>query len=262
MHDVERELIKVTKYKVKRKFDNRQDYLGSILNAAAKLSQEEFDDLTQEAADWVNAAADAKNNKEPELPDFDEVEVVDEEGNELTPDEADEPEGDDESEESEEDEDDDSEFDDDDEDDSDEDEEPDEEDNGEDIEGTVLLPAVQEKHKGEVAPPPPNPAKKLPSKVTAKVKNEAAVRHGKAVEIGLDKWGCMEGTKNSQALALFEKGTTAKEVKEALGGTFYNVLARVQKAGHRVEKEGNLIKLSFVGEDPGPRKSSRVKKVK
>src|SRR5271168_429088 len=73
MHTVEKELIEATGYKPARKFANRQDYLGSILNAVLKLSNDDFDSLSDEAATWANSAVEAKNSKAEELPDFDEV---------------------------------------------------------------------------------------------------------------------------------------------------------------------------------------------
>jgi hypothetical protein len=229
-HEVERELIKLTKYKVKRKFDNRQDYLGSILNAVDKYlgeDEEKFAELSDEAQDWVNAASEAFNNKEPELPDFDEVQASE-------ADEADE------------------------EQDNDDDSEPDSDDEEDTENGEEMPVAVEAALDDE---PEPEPLKKLPSRVTPKIKKEALIRHGvikPVAEVPVDKWGCSLGSKNSKALAMFEKGATSKEVKEVLGGTFYNILAKVQKEGHKVEKEGHLVKLSFVG--PEPEKKTRPKR--
>ena len=61
MHAIESELIQATGYKTQRKFSNRQDYLGSILNAAIKLEDADYDALTDGAKGWYNAAIEAKN---------------------------------------------------------------------------------------------------------------------------------------------------------------------------------------------------------
>ena len=54
----------------------------------------------------------------------------------------------------------------------------------------------------------------------------------------------MEGSKNSQALKFFERGATAAEVKQKMGGTYYNILGRCVAQGHKMEKEGHIIKLT------------------
>jgi hypothetical protein len=46
------------------------------------------------------------------------------------------------------------------------------------------------------------------------------------------------------ALALFEKGATVREVKDKIGGTYYNILGKMQQRGHKLEKEGHVIKLT------------------
>ena len=77
MHDIERELIEATGYKARQKYANRQDYLKSILNAVAKLTDDDFDSLTDETALWVNAAVEAHNSKNEEIVDFDELDPTD-----------------------------------------------------------------------------------------------------------------------------------------------------------------------------------------
>src|SRR6266850_7451291 len=93
MHDIERELIEATGYKARQKYANRQDYLKSILNAVAKLTDDDFDSLTDETALWVNAAVEAHNSKNEEIVDFDELDPTaaedmpkDEDGEHDTPD--------------------------------------------------------------------------------------------------------------------------------------------------------------------------------
>jgi hypothetical protein len=245
MHPIESELIKVTKYKARTKFANRQDYLGSILNAVMKLADDAFDNLSDEAAEWANAAVDARNSKSDELPDFDELKPSDEADDAADEEAADEDEdspptkngvADEEG--------DDGEDDDGDADEDGEETDPDDEDDApEDEEGDDPEEAPVKKSSKKAAPkavklkPPPKekkaPAKRAPS-------NDE--------DVVLDKWGCIPGSKNAQALAMFEKGATSREIKEELGGTYYNILKKKQLAGHIVEKNGSVIKLTHKDE--------------
>lgn len=209
MHDIERELIEITGYKPARKFANRQDYLNSILNAVIKLSEDQFDNLTNEAAEWSNAAVEAKNSKAEELPDFDEITLDDTLAtveHDAEAEELGEVEGD-----------------------------PDEEEVGEEVQAE---PAPETKPKRAAKPKSEPKAKKAP-----KAEPEAEADE-ELPDVKMDKWGAMEGSKNSLALAMFEKGATTKEIKDALGGTYYNILKRMVIKGHKVEKEGSLVKLT------------------
>jgi hypothetical protein len=267
-HPVERELIKVTSYKSRTKFSDRQDYLGSILNAVVKLSDDDFDNLTDEATEWANAAVHARNSKE-DIPDFDEVAA--EEGDE--PEEADDEEAEADAEEAEDDSDDPeaadvaddtgADSDDDaDSDDPDEDDE-DEEDAEADDEGDADAEPEPEPKK-PVRKPPAKPVKKVAEKPEPKpVKPKRHNRNPRAHEdedVIMDKWGCMEGSKNSRALAMFEKGATTKEIKETLGGTYYNILKKMEQDGHTLEKEGAVIKL--IHKDEKAKKAAPKEKAK
>jgi hypothetical protein len=55
-------------------------------------------------------------------------------------------------------------------------------------------------------------------------------------DVELDKFACIPGTKNAQAASLFEGGARMSDVTKTLGGTYYNLLARLVKQGHKVEK--------------------------
>jgi hypothetical protein len=228
MHAIERELIKVTGYKAQRKFSDRQDYLKSILNAINKLDNDDFDNLSDEAAIWANNAVEAHNGKQ-ELPDFDETDVDEEEAIEEASAEAaglTEPVDDDES----------------------------EDDESEDEIDPETGEVLEDEPEEEVEPE--KPAKKKPKQLDLPLVKEKAAKPVKkaptitpfAHDAVLDKWGAIEGSKNSMALAIFEKGATAKEVKEKLGGTYYNILGRAVKAGHVLEKEGALMKLTHVND--------------
>jgi hypothetical protein len=214
MHTTEKELLEVTGYKPQRKFSNRQDYLGSVLNSVLKLSNDEFDNLSDEAAEWANAAVQAKNARNQDLPDFDEIEPS-EEGEDDDPEtentvEARVEASDNEAENNE------------------------DESQISDSEVEAETEVVKPKLVKPKTPPKKSPAKPTPKKAPS-IDEEDVV---------LDKWGAMEGSKNSRALAMFEKGATSKEIKDKLGGTYYNILKKMNEKGHKVEKEGSLIKLT------------------
>ncbi len=247
MHDIERELIEATGYKARQKYANRQDYLKSILNAVAKLTDDDFDALTDETAFWVNAAVEAHNSKNEEIVDFDELDPTTGEADPDTPDVDYEDnidpetgevlENGDESE-------DDNELP--------HDENTDAEDEEVEAEEPPLLKSITtmvlKKDKAARKPQKNQKfAKQIPSPERKKPQKSAPNRvhplHSDE-DVILDKWGCMEGSKNSQALVLFEQGATAAEVKRKLGGTYYNILSRCAAQGHKMEKEGHIIKLT------------------
>jgi hypothetical protein len=270
MHSIERELIKATEYKVQRKFSDRQDYLKSIFNAAQKLSDDDFDSLSDEAATWLNECVTVYNSKRnAELPDFDEVEINDDDGEpEAEGDEdASEAEAEDSGEvsdpedEPEDDDGDDEEVDDDDGEpeeyaDSDSDEASlddevhtrEEEDEPTPVRADEPKPKAVKKAKSKKEAKAKEPKVeekkyKIPPPVKNKLKNQSDTeRHPSDAE--LDKWGCLVGSKNAQALAMFERGATSREVKAELGGTYYNILGKMEQRGHRIEKDGALIKLT------------------
>lgn len=219
MHAVEKEIIDTTGYTSRKKYSDRQDYLGSILNAAVKLTDSDFDDLSDEAAAWINAAVQANNSKE-EIPDFDEELPEDDDDGEET-NVADEPESD--PEEGPED--------------PEEETDPDEDESGDEDEPEEV---VQTKSKAKEKPKKETKTKLIPPKAKPIKKSDL----DNDPEVILDKWGCMEGSKNSRALILFERGATTKEVRDAIGGTYYNLIKKLVADGHYLEKEGSLMKIT------------------
>lgn len=250
MHAIERELIKATGYKAQRKFTDRQDYLKSILNSINKLDNDDFDNLSDEAAVWANNAVEAHNGKQ-ELPDFDEVSADEDEDAVIEEASAEaagltEPETDPEDEAAEDDET------------SEDDETAFDPETGEVIEDEADEEPEVEKPAKKAAKPKQLdlPLKKEKAKPAPKAPGKTPFAH----DAVLDKWGAIEGSKNSMALALFEKGATTKEVKEKLGGTYYNILGRAVKAGHVLEKEGALMKLTHrdnVGAKKAPKAAAK-----
>lgn len=73
---IQREIIIKTKYKREpEEFGSRQDYLASLVRHLAKVDQDQYDDLSNEAAEWYDQAARALNQKQalPEIPGFEEI---------------------------------------------------------------------------------------------------------------------------------------------------------------------------------------------
>lgn len=263
MHNIEREIIKLTKYKVERKYDDRQDYLRSVLLSVQNLDGDKFDELSDDAAAWANACVELENTKRgAELPDFDEVdpaepddedvlEYDEDESADSEPDEdaSDEPDPDDEDEEAP------------------GDGEPEGDDDSDDDAGDAALddddePEVAEdadpepEDEGEADPAPKKrPSKKQPAKKPAAKKAKAPKvppkpkkypeppKRPRDGDVKQDKWGCIVGSKTSAALTMFELGSTPREIKEKLGGTYYNILKRMVADGHRLEKYGSVTKL-------------------
>ncbi len=58
-----------------------------------------------------------------------------------------------------------------------------------------------------------------------------------------DKYGLRLGTKRAQAAAKFEKGCTMADVRKATGHTQYNLLKKLAGAGHRVVRDGSVVRL-------------------
>lgn len=73
---VEKELVKATGVKA-AKYDERPLFLEAVFDAAQELPQEKWDNISQEARDWLTAFGDAFNANQ-ELPDFDHAESSDE----------------------------------------------------------------------------------------------------------------------------------------------------------------------------------------
>src|SRR5579859_6327418 len=69
--EIEQELLKATKLKIQKDWD-RQDFLAALARSTHKLSNEDYDELTDAAADWTNDAVEALNKKNgiEEFPDF------------------------------------------------------------------------------------------------------------------------------------------------------------------------------------------------
>jgi len=67
--NVEQELVTATNFVPEKKYRKRQDFLGALMRAVCDLTDEEFGNLSDEAADWSDKAVAAFKKDEP-LPDF------------------------------------------------------------------------------------------------------------------------------------------------------------------------------------------------
>lgn len=60
-----------------------------------------------------------------------------------------------------------------------------------------------------------------------------------------DRYGVVKGSKNAAAVAMLEGGCRMTDITASIGGTYYNLVARLMKQGHHVEKGANgMIKLA------------------
>jgi hypothetical protein len=234
---LEKELVKATGFKPpKGGYKDRQDELAALARLGSKLPDDDFDDLSDEAGNWVNAAVKAIMAKGT-IKDFtdDTGAASAEDDEDVHSAEA----GDDAEEQEPKDGDDGGAGDPDDglreadaqaEADAEADNEADEADQ------EVIKPHKRRKHDT-----------KRPKVDPAKIKRqEVRLARGKALEGmatrydhldgSIDRYGVLIGTKTHDAVLLYEKGTTSKELLEKAGGRFYNILRRLTENGHLVER--------------------------
>lgn len=152
---IEKELIEASAFQARRSYVDRQDYLAALTRAVDMLDQDRFDTLSNEAVDWVNAAAKAIRNKR-------------------------------------------------------------------------MIAEFSDGAAAVETPAPPAPAK-----------------ISKTETVELDKYGIAVGSKNNRAAQMFERGAKMINVTNELGGTYYNLLRRLKRAGHDVSNEANgVIRLT------------------
>ena len=248
---IEDELTKATNFKPpKGGFNDRQDELAALARAARKLDDDDFDELTDEAADWANTAVKAIVEKTP-IPEFKDLgeEAEAEEAEETPP--EDEP-AEDEPEDI-------------------EDEEPDEEPEDEDVDHEAEE-AEEARVAKTKATPKPAKAKKVKKEIEYEeepltVKEVEKLAKEKGIKTRYDdltgekdRFGVIIGTKTHDAVLMYEKGATSRQIQDALGegptkagGRFYNILKTLDKAGHKVERsKDGIFKLTHrddVGHD-------------
>ncbi len=219
MSEFERELVKIIKFK-NTDYADRQDYLAALARAADKWfaakdkDQKIFDNLDDGLQGWFEEAITAMNTRPPAaIPDFPDREL-----------EEPEPESDEEVE-----------------DENNDDAQPDA-----GVDDTGNAPVTAEPQVGTVeAEPDPNVGDGKKAKKAKKAKSDKKTTRYDNIDGSKDRYGITIGTKTAEAVKLYEKGTTAKEIDEKIGGRHYNVLVRLAREGHRVEKQpGGGFKLT------------------
>ena len=206
---IEQELIDATGFVPRRSFTDNQDYLAALARAINELSDIDFDGLSSEAADWFNKATRCINNKKDILP------FPDGEGVEETP--AVETE----------------------------------------TEAPIDVAEVEAEPNEPIGEPEPSatrdrkPLPKAKSKVEKvdpiKDRKPPKVAKPRPEEIVMDKFGLVTGSKNHQAALMFERGCKMTDVTDALGGTYYNMLARLRRNGHILDKgKHGVVKITYV----------------
>lgn len=227
--EIETELTAATKFKPpKGGFKDRQDLLGALAKSAHKLDDDSFDELTDEAADWVNNAIKALNARgEIPEPDGEAPEEGDEEADEEQVDEKQETKAAEEA-------------------------EAEAEAEAEEAAQETRKPpkAVKPAKAPKVTEPAPLPRTKEMAAIKTRYDNVTGEK---------DRFGVMIGTKTHDAVLMYEKGATSKQIQEALGegpaksgGRFYNVLKKLSMDGHLVERDGEgVFKLTHKDDLPG-----------
>ncbi len=246
MSEIETELVKASTFRKKRAvFTEYQEYLQALVMACDKITDDDFDNLSEAAADWYQEAVTAMNKKR-DIPDFADAEPEEFATEEETVDEVEEVDEaaqvDEEAVE----------------------EEPAEETGeaaeeveqiGAPTEETDLDPGDGQPISDEAPKTFPGPSKKQPrkpikgrgkyiKKPNRKPPTQPKHKPGlepdyKAITGKLDRYGITAGTKASMALKMFEKGHSMRDATIELGGTYYIVLRKLAKEGHKVERLKN-----------------------
>ena len=220
---IESELIEATGFSPRRNYPERQDYLAALARSVDQLADVDFDGLSTEAAEWFNAAARALSTKKTieDFPDAEEEAPAEEAAPE---DDAEAP-----------------------------------------IEDEELVEPEPEPEPKKKPKPQPDVLSPERLNLTPKGKRSRAgqkkvdpirevkkdatpPRPKRTTKIEYDKWGLTVGSKNSEAATMFENECRMIDCTNALGGgAFYNMLSRMVREGHKLEKNADgTIKLTFV----------------
>jgi hypothetical protein len=219
---IEQEMIEITNFVPEKKYRKRQDYLAALLRAVCDLSDEDFDKLSDEAAEWSIKAVDAhkagealpdpendeEHESEHEQRNVGDHEVVHTSGeSEISPDNA-----------------------------------------GSDNEGNET--ETKEKPAPKKRGRPKGSVSKAKGKA-AKAKKEPRGRKGRVSPRGNNQWGVTNSTKSDLVCRMLaqEGGTTMKDIMEATGHAHYNLVNRLRRHGHTIIKDGLNIRLVTQNKD-------------
>ena len=221
--EIEQELIEATHFTPEKKYRKRQDYLGALLRAVCEdLTDEDFDKLSEEAADWTNDAVAAHKQDEP-LPDF--VNGEDHEPHSIEAEEASV---------------------------ADAAQHETDEDDEKGLGSTKHETQEKEKYEGpNYLPKKPKKGRPKGSTNKAKVAKEAKEpkvkkKTGPKREArGLNPWGVANGTKSDHVCRMLaqEGGTTMRDISEYAGAPMYNLIGRLARHGHKIIKNGLNLKM-------------------
>lgn len=219
MSAVEAEITRLVKVDPE-KYDDRQDYLAAVARALERINNDDYDNLSEEAYAWHKVAVEALDEKDP-IPDMGEAPEDDAEPAASIDDE-----------------------------DEAADDDPEDEAEAEDEEPAPKPKAKTAKKAVEKAKPKAEKPKRVPPQNDVKYTELSGEK---------DRYGVIEGTKTSSAIKLYEKGATTKQIDEEIGGRFMNILKKLAKDGHKVEKlEGGVWKLTHA-DDAGKAKPKKGK---
>lgn len=213
---IEDELLEATNFKMpKGGFDDPQDYFASLAKATKTLSDDEYQGLTDGAANWISAAAEAIKGK-TKIKDFPDLEPSDED-DDVSADEGS--------------------------------EDGDAADNeAAEAEADLSEDEANGSPKASKAKKAKTPKAKKPPLLTReeiKAKQKEVSERYSKVTGDKDRYGILKGTKTHDAILLYEKGITSGQLREKLDGRFYNILTILEQKGHRVEKlPGGIFKLT------------------
>lgn len=216
MSDYEKMVVKLTKFK-QADYGDHQDYLASLVRHTDKWLEKHdsngqiFDGWDSDLADWFDSCVHVIDHGDGPLPDFpDRTEPIPEFVPEEIPYER----------------------------------EPDS------VVDPVVAEIPDEASPISQAPPPATPE---PGATSDQPETAKALIPAKAKKWGVkkptrvptpydiltgekDRYGIIVGTKTHDAVEMYERGTSAKEILQATGGRHYNILKKLEKDGHRVVK--------------------------
>jgi hypothetical protein len=211
LHPIEQELVEAADFTPEKNYRNRQKYLEALLRAANDdIDNDSFEKLSEGAFQWYNSAAEAHKAGNL-LPDFN--------GEDHAAD-------------------------------TDEEFESSGNETGEVSASESSLEDHEETEKVEKKKPAKKRGRGRPPKDPvrgAKPKREPKEKKGRQPPRGTNEWGIAMGTKSDTVCRLFaqEHGATMKDVKEAVGDTYYNLVNRLKRHGHTIiyNKETGNIRL-------------------
>ncbi len=212
MNAAEAEILEVTKYKPRKKYKDRDEYLISLLREVDGLSQDKLEYLiSHQVYDWYQQAATAFKGYHP-LPELPDVPLENlrypRDDEDYTPPDFKVP-------------------------------------TPEEHRGNIkAMLEAQEKASDALAKleEATNKVKKKRHSKYRLAEPLEGARHYLFPE--MDRYGLLMGSQRQKGAEMLERGATMKEVKEATGYTMYNLLRRLQELGHRIDQAGGVIKLT------------------